>query len=134
MWSTRQTPCSPAISLSNSISFTPEISDPSAETGIPFLSNRIGGLSGKAIKPIAIRCVYEISKEIHIPVIGCGGISTWEDAVEFMLAGASAVQIGSAIGNKWLKVFTNITRGISAYLEKKGMKNSMELVGIAHKY
>ena len=104
------------------------------ETGIPFLSNRIGGLSGKAIKPIAIRCVYEISKEIHIPVIGCGGISIWEDAVEFMLAGASAVQIGSAIGNKWLKVFTNITRGISAYLEKKGMKNSMELVGIAHKY
>ena len=104
------------------------------ETGIPFLSNRIGGLSGKAIKPVAIRCVYEISKEIHIPVIGCGGVYTWEDAIEFILAGASAVQIGSAIGDKWLKVFASIKHGVSSYLEKKGMKSVMELVGIAHKY
>ncbi len=104
------------------------------ETGMPFLSNRIGGLSGKAIKPVAIRCVYEISKEIHIPVIGCGGVYTWEDAVEFILAGASAVPIGSAIGDKWLKVFASIKHGVSSYLEKKGMKSVMELVGIAHKY
>jgi len=104
------------------------------ETGMPFLSNRIGGLSGKAIKPVAIRCVYEISKEIHIPVIGCGGVYTWEDAVEFMLAGASAVQMGSVIGDKWLKAFSSITRGIGSYLEKKGIKSVMELVGIAHKY
>jgi len=104
------------------------------ETGTPFLSNRIGGLSGRAIKPVALRCVYEISKEIRIPVIGCGGVSTWEDAVEFMLAGASAVQMGSVIGDKWLKAFANVTGGIASYLEKKGMNSVTELVGIAHKY
>lgn len=104
------------------------------ETGMPILSNRIGGLSGKAIKPVAVRCVYEISKSIHIPVIGCGGVYTWEDAVEFMLAGSSAVQMGSVVGDKWLKVFASVTNGIASYLEKKGMKSVMELVGIAHKY
>lgn len=104
------------------------------ESGMPYLSNRIGGLSGKAIKPVAVRCVYEISKNLNMPVIGCGGVYSWEDVVEFMLAGASAVQMGSVIGDKWLKVFSNITRGLSSYLEKKGMKSVMELVGIAHKY
>jgi len=104
------------------------------ESGMPYLSNRIGGLSGKAIKPVAVRCVYEISKNLNMPVIGCGGVYSWEDVVEFMLAGASAVQMGSVIGDKWLKVFSNIIRGLSSYLEKKGMKSVMELVGIAHKY
>lgn len=104
------------------------------EVDTPFLSNRIGGLSGKAIKPIAIRCVYEISKNLSMPVIGCGGVYSWEDAVEFMLAGATAVQMGSVIGDKWLKVFSNVTRGVGSYLEKKGMKSVMELVGIAHRY
>jgi dihydroorotate dehydrogenase (NAD+) catalytic subunit len=103
------------------------------ETGMPVLSNRIGGLSGAAIKPAAVRCVYEISKT-GIPVIGCGGITTWEDAVEFILAGASAVQIGSAIGNRWIDVFAEIGAGIKKYLERKGMKNVMEISGLAHKY
>ncbi len=104
------------------------------ETQMPFLSNGIGGLSGKGIKPIAIRCVYEISKNLDMPVIGCGGVYTWEDAVEFMLAGASAVQMGSVIGDRWLDAFPNIIRGIGSYLEKKGMTSVMELVGLAHKY
>jgi len=75
------------------------------ETTRPLLSHKIGGLSGSAIKPIAVRCVYEISSKFDIPIIGCGGVSDWEDAVEFILAGASAVQIGSAIGEKWTGVF-----------------------------
>lgn len=104
------------------------------ETLMPVLSNRIGGLSGKSIKPVSIRCVYEISKNLGIPVIGCGGIFTWEDAVEFMLAGASAVQLGSVIGYKGVSAFSNITRGIKRYLERKGMKNAMEIVGLAQKY
>ena len=104
------------------------------DTGMPVLSNRIGGLSGKAIKPVAVRCVYEISKNVGLPVIGCGGVSSWEDAVEFMLAGASALQMGSVIGEKWFGAFRNITKGLSSYLAKKGMKNAMELVGLAHKY
>ena len=104
------------------------------ETQMPFLSNGIGGLSGKGIKPIAIRCVYEISKNLDMPVLGCGGVYTWEDAVEFMLAGASAVQMGSVIGDRWLDAFPNIIRGIGSYLEKKGMTSVMELVGLAHKF
>jgi dihydroorotate dehydrogenase (NAD+) catalytic subunit len=104
------------------------------DTLMPVLSSKIGGLSGKSIKPVGVRCVYEIYKNLEIPVIGCGGIFTWEDAVEFMLAGASAVQLGSAIGYQGISVFSNITRGIKKYLERKGLKNAMEVVGRAHKY
>jgi dihydroorotate dehydrogenase (NAD+) catalytic subunit len=104
------------------------------ETGMPVLSNKIGGLSGKSIKHIAIRCVYEISKNLQIPVIGCGGIFTWQDAIEFLLAGASAVQLGSVIGYKGLLAFRNIAYGINDYLEKKGFKKVTEIVGLAHRY
>lgn len=104
------------------------------ETTRPLLSNKIGGLSGSAIKPIAVRCVYEISSKFDIPIIGCGGVSEWEDAVEFMLAGASAIQIGSAIGEKWTGVFSEINNGISKYMEKKGFSKINEMIGIAKKF
>jgi dihydroorotate dehydrogenase (NAD+) catalytic subunit len=104
------------------------------ETGMPVLSNKIGGLSGKSLKHIAIRCVYEISKNLQIPVIGCGGIFTWQDAVEFMLAGASIVQLGSVIGYEGITAFRNISCGIRKYLESKGFKKVTEIVGLAHRY
>jgi dihydroorotate dehydrogenase (NAD+) catalytic subunit len=104
------------------------------QTFSPVLSNKIGGLSGRSIKPVAVRSVYEISKKIGIPVIGCGGIFTWEDAVEFILAGASAVQIGSGIGNIGINIFKMISRGIMKYLENKGFRNVQDIVGMAHKY
>ena len=104
------------------------------ETGMPILSNKIGGLSGLPLKPIGVRCVYEISKKADIPIIGCGGIFTWEDAVEYILAGATAIEIGSAIGYRGLKVFNEIKLGIIKYLEKKGYKNIKEIVGLAHQY
>ncbi|HSF27714.1 MAG TPA: dihydroorotate dehydrogenase [Nitrosopumilaceae archaeon] len=104
------------------------------ETTRPLLSNKIGGLSGSAIKPIAVRCVYEISSKFDIPIIGCGGVSEWEDAVEFILAGASAVQIGSAIGEKWTGVFSEINNGVSKYMEKKGFSKINEMIGIAKKF
>lgn len=104
------------------------------ETTRPLLSHKIGGLSGSAIKPIAVRCVYEISSKFDIPIIGCGGVSDWEDAVEFILAGASAVQIGSAIGEKWIGVFSEINNGISKYMEKKGFSKIKEMVGIAKNF
>jgi dihydroorotate dehydrogenase (NAD+) catalytic subunit len=103
------------------------------ETAQPLLANRIGGLSGPAIKPIALRCVYEVYHEVDVPVIGCGGITTWRDAVEFILAGASAVQIGTAIAFRGLGVFKSVTRGIDAYVKKKGFGNVKEIVGLAHK-
>jgi dihydroorotate dehydrogenase (NAD+) catalytic subunit len=103
------------------------------ETQKPILSNRFGGLSGTPIKPIALRCVYEISSKYDIPIIGCGGISTWEDAVEFFLAGASAIQIGSVVGDRWVDVFNEINNGILQYMEKKGISKIEEMVGLAKK-
>ncbi|GIU71448.1 MAG: dihydroorotate dehydrogenase [Candidatus Nitrosocaldaceae archaeon] len=97
----------------------------------PVLSNKIGGLSGLPIKPIAVRCVYELSNAVDIPIIGCGGISRWEDAIEFILAGASAIQIGSAVSISWLNIFNEINKGIKSYLERKGFNSIKELIGIA---
>ncbi len=104
------------------------------ETGRPILSNKVGGLSGPAVKPIAIRCVYDISRRVGIPVIGCGGVSGWRDAVEFMLAGASAVQVGSAVTYRGLGVMGEIAQGIQRYLDAHGLKNVGELVGRSHSY
>jgi len=104
------------------------------ETERPILSNKIGGLSGTPIKPIAVRCVYEISSTYDIPIIGCGGISSWEDAVEFILAGASAVQLGSVVGDNWLTVFGDINNGIIKYMEKKGFSKIEEMIGRAKRF
>ncbi|HET9009367.1 MAG TPA: dihydroorotate dehydrogenase [Nitrosarchaeum sp.] len=103
------------------------------ETQRPILSNKFGGLSGTPIKHIALRCVYEISSKYDIPVIGCGGISTWEDAVEFILAGSSAIQLGSAIGDNWIHVFNDINQGILQYMKRKGYAKIDEMVGLAKK-
>lgn len=102
------------------------------ENRIPVLSNKIGGLSGKSIKPIAVRSVYEISKSVDIPVIGCGGIFCWEDAIEFMLAGASAVQLGSVIAYEGISIFSTIISGMKQYLERKNL-TLQEVTGLAHK-
>ncbi|HJU14419.1 MAG TPA: dihydroorotate dehydrogenase [Candidatus Nitrosotalea sp.] len=104
------------------------------ETTRPILSHKIGGLSGTPIKPIAVRCVYEISSKFNIPIIGCGGVSGWEDAVEFILGGASAVQIGSALAERWTGVFSEINQGIAAYMERKNFQKVGDMVGIAKKY
>ena len=89
------------------------------ESGYPMLGNKVGGLSGAAIKPIALRCVYDLYP-VGIPIIGVGGVSSWQDAVEFILAGASAVQIGSAVYDN-IKIFSEVSKGITKYLERKKM-------------
>jgi len=99
----------------------------------PYLSSIYGGLSGKAIHPIAVRCVYDLFKEVDLPIIGVGGIEHWKDAVEMLLAGASAVQVGSAIAKKGLNVFTEINRGLENYLRENGFKSIKSIVGLAHK-
>jgi dihydroorotate dehydrogenase (NAD+) catalytic subunit len=98
----------------------------------PILSGIMGGLSGPALKPVALRCVWEIAEEVEIPVIGCGGISTWRDAIEFLLCGASALQIGTAIMYRGLEVFGEVLEGMRAYLEANGFGDVNEIVGIAH--
>jgi dihydroorotate dehydrogenase (NAD+) catalytic subunit len=99
----------------------------------PILANKTGGLSGPAIKPVALRCVWEVSQAVEIPVIGCGGISTWRDAVEFLMAGASALQIGTAIMNQGINVYKDITLGIEKFMRLNGFTNIKEVVGLAHK-
>lgn len=98
----------------------------------PVLANTFGGLSGPAIRPVAVRMVWQVSQAIDLPIIGMGGITTWQDAVEFLLAGATAVSVGT--GN-----FVNpgapleILQGIRDYCDKRGMASVRELVGLAHK-
>jgi dihydroorotate dehydrogenase (NAD+) catalytic subunit len=101
-----------------------------AETMMPILANLRGGLSGAAIKPVALRCVYDIAELFDVPIIGCGGVTDWRDAVEFFLAGASAVQVGTAVaGNP--EVFSAINRGVEAYLRRKNKRSVTEIVGLA---
>lgn len=103
------------------------------ELQTPVLSNKTGGYSGKAIKPIGVRCVYDISKNINIPIIGCGGITTGEDALEYIMAGASAVQIGSAIYYRGIDVFKKICDEIKQWMKQHGYNDISKLVGASHK-
>jgi len=104
------------------------------ETGYPVLENKIGGLSGASIKPIGVRCVYELKKNLQIPIIGCGGILSYEDVIEYLMAGASAVQIGSILGLEGLNSFKEILNGLYKYLHIKKYKDISELIGIAQRY
>lgn len=97
----------------------------------PVLANTMGGLSGPAVRPVAVRMVYQVYKAVKLPLIGMGGIATWEDAVEFMLAGASAVSIGTAnFINPYAPV--EIIDGIEAYCRRNGYTGVEQLVGLAH--
>ena len=98
----------------------------------PVLGNIIGGLSGPAIKPLALSMVYEVAGAVALPVIGCGGITSASDAIEFIMAGASAVQVGSA-------TFTNprapldVLEGIEQFMKKEGINKLSELIGTARR-
>lgn len=98
------------------------------ETWMPRLANVTGGLSGPAIRPIAVRMVWQVCRAVRIPVIGMGGILTTGDAVEFFLAGASAIAVGTAnFINPGASI--EIIEGLEKYLERKGLKNITELIG-----
>ncbi|DAC72839.1 MAG TPA: dihydroorotate dehydrogenase [Thermoplasmata archaeon] len=101
------------------------------ETARPILANKIGGYSGKAIKPIGVRCVYDIAQHVDIPIIGVGGITTGEDAIEYFMAGASAVQIGSAVYYRGTDVFAQVCNEIESWMNKHGYKKITELIGAA---
>lgn len=97
-------------------------------SGRPIIRNNTGGLSGPAVLPVAIRMVWQVASKVKIPVIGLGGISVWQDAVEMMMAGATAFQVGTAL-------FTDpyspikILDGLNEFMDKKGIKNLSELTG-----
>ena len=99
-----------------------------AERRKPILSTVTGGLSGPCVKPVALRMVWQTAKAVRIPVIGLGGIASWRDAVEFMLAGATAVQIGTS-NFVDPTVSLKVIDGIAAYCERHGFHHASDLVG-----
>lgn len=103
------------------------------DSGNPILSNKFGGLSGPAVKPIALRCVFDVYDAVHVPLIGVGGITDYRDAIEFMFAGARCVQIGTAIMYKGPSIFKEVNDGINKFMNKNKYQSIEEMVGIAHK-
>lgn len=102
------------------------------KTRKPLLGNTMGGLSGPAVKPVAVRMVYQVYKAVNIPIIGMGGISSVEDALEFIMAGAKLISIGTGIfPNPLLPL--EIKYGLEKYCEENGLENISELVGAAHR-
>jgi len=101
------------------------------ESGYPMLGNVYGGLSGKAIKPIGLMAVYSLYKRLKIPIIGVGGIEDYKDVIEYFMAGAKAVEIGSGIYNN-INIFNDINSYLDLYLNEKNIKQE-ELIGLAHR-
>ncbi|MBE3115348.1 MAG: dihydroorotate dehydrogenase [Actinobacteria bacterium] len=102
------------------------------KTKKPVLGNKIGGLSGPAIKPIALKMVWDVAHTVDLPIIGIGGISNSEDAIEFLLAGASAIEVGTAaLINP--SVMLEIIQGIEQYLVQQGYSSIEEIIGLAFK-
>ena len=101
------------------------------KTGKPVIANKMGGFSGPAIKPVGIRMVYQVSQAVSIPVIGMGGVETAEDVIEYMLAGATAVEVGAA---NLVDPFAcrDIINNLPLVMEKYGIKDLKEIIGGAH--
>ena len=98
----------------------------------PVLGGRIGGLSGDGLRPIAVRCVYDIFEAVKIPIIGTGGVSTGEHAVEMILAGATAIGIGTGVYDRGIDVFSKVSAELAEFLDQEGIKSLSEIRGAAH--
>ena len=103
------------------------------ELGMPVLKNKVGGLSGPAIKPAGIRAVYEIAGKVEIPIIGVGGINTGMDALEYLMAGASAIQIGSGVHYRGIDVFRKVNQEIAEFMDRKGYSKLNDIIGLARR-
>jgi dihydroorotate dehydrogenase (NAD+) catalytic subunit len=102
------------------------------DAGAPILGGVYGGLSGPALHSLAVRAVYQARNAVKIPIIGVGGITDWRGAVEMMMAGASAVQIGTAVMYRGVEVFREITAGMSKFLRDNQYQSVREIVGLAN--
>ena len=101
---------------------------------MPILANKVGGLSGPAIKPIAVKCIADVysATDGKLPIIGTGGVYTGEHALEMMLAGASLVGIGTAVGTRGGDIFQKVANEMNQFCEEEGIKNISEMVGAMH--
>jgi dihydroorotate dehydrogenase (NAD+) catalytic subunit len=102
------------------------------KTRKPLLGNTYGGLSGPAIKPVALYMVYQVFKAVNIPIVGCGGITNTEDAIEFFMAGATAVEVGTASFMN-PRAPMDVLEGIGKYLQENKIEDLQELIGAAHR-
>lgn len=102
------------------------------ETKTPILGFKMGGVSGPALRPVAVRCVYDLYLAVKIPVIGCGGITSGRDLIEMMMAGAAAVEIGTAVYYRGVGTFQKIVAEAKEWLENHNYKNISEIIGMAH--
>lgn len=102
------------------------------ELQMPVLANKRGGYSGGAIKPIGVRCVYDIFEKVHIPIVGVGGILTGKDAIEYLMAGATAIQIGSGIYYQDIDIFKKVCQEVDHWMNTHEYTNIHELIGVAH--
>ncbi len=102
------------------------------KTGKPVLHNKFGGVSGPAIKPIAVKFVYDIREATNLPLIGMGGVTTGEDAVEMIMAGAQCVGIGAGIYYRGIEIFSKVNREIKKFMKQNGYNNLNEFRGKAH--
>jgi len=98
----------------------------------PMLGTKHGGLSGPAVFPLALSAIYNIYEAVKIPIIGMGGVTTWQDTVEMMMAGATLVGVGSAIYFKGFGVFEEVKTGLREYMTKEKLKSLNEIIGVAH--
>ena len=98
----------------------------------PVLAHGLGGLSGPAIKPVGLACVWQIYEKVSIPVIGVGGIATAQDALEYIMAGARAVEVGTQVAFEGVGVFGRLGRELSALLDELGFSRLEDAVGVAH--
>jgi dihydroorotate dehydrogenase (NAD+) catalytic subunit len=98
----------------------------------PIIGAKKGGISGPAIFPITVRCVYEIFEAVKIPIIGVGGVSKWQDVVELMMAGATLIGVGTATYTKGMKVYSELKKDLSEYMIREKIENLKDIVGVAH--
>ena len=104
-----------------------------AEAGCPVLSNRVGGISGPALKPIALRCVAEIARAVDVPIIGTGGVNSGRDAAEMLMAGATAVGVGTAVWYRGAGALGAIAEELVAFMRDHGYASLDELRGLIHR-
>lgn len=104
----------------------------SPEFARPFLSNRFGGLSGPAVRSVGVRDIYDLYDAVSIPLVGVGGISDWRDAAQYIMAGARAFQVGSAVAKEGPEVFGKINRDLLDFMRDRGYGSISDMVGAAH--
>ena len=98
----------------------------------PILSNKVGGLSGRSIKPVGVRMVWDVFENFDVPIMGVGGIESVDDALEYIMAGASAVQIGTAIYSQGRGIFRKLENDLIAFMDHEGITSLDSLIGVAH--